>query len=59
MTKRHPKPSRDENTADSAKYGAAMSHPKNPAKMQMFFLAVTVLCEIGWVVFLAVLAITK
>jgi hypothetical protein len=56
MSKRHSKAPRKESAIE---HGEPSSRPANSTNMQKLFLAVAIFCEIGWIVFLVVLAITK
>jgi len=56
MTKRHSKAPRKENAIE---HGEPAFRRANSTNMRKLFLAVVILCEIGWIVFLVVLAATK
>jgi hypothetical protein len=42
-----------------AEHGGVMFQPANPANLHKFFLVLTILCEIVWIIFLVILAATR
>jgi hypothetical protein len=42
-----------------AEQNRPIAHPANPAGLHKFFLVLTILCEIVWIIFLVILAATK
>ena len=56
MTRLRSKAPRKENAAE---HGETMSGHVNPTNMRKILLALAVLCELGWIFFLVVLAAMK